>query len=168
MNWIAISAIAEVFGVIAIVISLLYVALQIRFARLAAADATRTARATGVRELDLAMVDNRELRENWLTSSDLIPAYKELGSTMDLTQEQALQVDTLCQSWMRLHWGQHKSITTREDLRDLEQLVGAFYSVPPMLHCWNGSPYGKRVFDADFAKFVDSAIEKTSRKSASR
>ncbi len=38
MNWDAISAILEAIGVIVIVISLLYLALQIRFARLAAAD----------------------------------------------------------------------------------------------------------------------------------
>ena len=164
MNWIAVSAIAEVIGVIAIVISLLYVALQIRFARLAAADSTRTARATGVRELDLAMVDNRELRENWLKSSNLTPAYEALGANLNLTVEQALQVDTLCQSWMRLHWGQHKSITTQEDLRDLEKLVAAFYSVPPMLHCWNDSPYGKQVFDTGFVAFVDNAIAKFSSK----
>ena len=58
MNWDAISAILEAIGVIAIVISLLYLALQIRFARLAAADTSRTARSIGVREIDLTMVSN--------------------------------------------------------------------------------------------------------------
>lgn len=66
MNWETISAILEAVGVIAVVISLLYLALQIRFARLAAADASRTARAIGVRDIDLTMVNNAELRKNWL------------------------------------------------------------------------------------------------------
>lgn len=161
MNWDAISTILEAIGVITIVISLLYLAFQVRFARLAAADTTRSARANGVRELDLAMVDNRELRENWLKSSDLTPIYETLGSQLNLTVEGALQVDTLCQSWMRLHWGQHKSITTPEDLHDLEVLIAAFYSVPPMLNCWRESPYGSKVLDQDFVRFVEDAITKS-------
>ncbi len=163
MNWNAISAISEVIGVITIVISLLYLAFQVRFARLAAADTTRSARAVGVRELDLAMVDNRELRENWLKSSNLTPTYEALGLQLNLTVEEALQVDTLCQSWMRLHWGQHKSITTPEDLHDLEALVSEFYSVPPMLNCWRKSPYGSKVFDQGFVSFVEDAIVKKNK-----
>ena len=46
MNWLAIAAISETIGVIAVVISLLYLAFQIRFARLAAADTSRTAWAS--------------------------------------------------------------------------------------------------------------------------
>jgi hypothetical protein len=160
MNWNAISAISEAVGVVAIVISLLYLAFQIRFARLAAADTTRTARAIGVREIDLTMVNSLELRENWLKSSNLTPVYEELGSQLKLTVEETLQVDTLCQCWMRLHWGQHKSITTPEDLKDLEGLVSVFYSAPPMLQCWQNGPYGKNIFDADFVRFIDEAISK--------
>jgi hypothetical protein len=160
MNWEAISAISEAVGVIAIVISLLYLAFQIRFARLAAADTSRTARAIGVREIDLTMVNNAGLRESWLKSSDLTPAYQELGSQLNLSVEEMLQVDTVCQCWMRLHWGQHKSITTPEDLKDLECLVSVFYSKAPMLDCWRKSPYGKAVYDPDFVKFVEDAISK--------
>ena len=64
MNWLAVAAISETIGVIALVISLLYLAFQVRFARLAAADTSRTARANGIREIDLAMVNNPELRDN--------------------------------------------------------------------------------------------------------
>ncbi len=160
MNWLAVSAISEAVGVIAIVISLLYLAFQIRFARLAAADTSRIARAIGIREIDLTMVNSSELRENWLKSSDLIPVYEKLGSQLNLSVEEALQVDTLCQCWIRLHWGHYKSITTPADLEDLEGLVSVFYSTPPMLHCWRQSPYGKSIFDADFVQFVDAAISK--------
>lgn len=160
MNWETISAILEAVGVIAVVISLLYLALQIRFARLAAADASRTARAIGVRDIDLTMVNNAELRKNWLKSSNLNPTYQELGSQLNLSVEEALQVDTVCQSWMRLHWGQFKSITTPEDLKDLSRLISAFYMSPPMKNCWVESPYGKVAYDADFVKFVDDAVSK--------
>ena len=160
MNWLAIAAISETIGVIALVISLLYLAFQVRFARLAAADTSRTARAIGIRELDLAMVNNSELRENWIKSSDLKLNYEILGSEMNVSVDSALQVDTLCQSWMRLHWGQYKSITTPEDLKDLERLVSLFYSAPPMLNCWRKGPYGSNVFDEDFVRFVEGAISK--------
>ena len=161
MNWIAIATISEIIGVIALVISLLYLAFQVRFARLAAADTSRTARAIGIRELDLAVVNNSELRENWIMSSDLKSIYETLGSEMNVSVDSALQVDTLCQSWMRLHWGQYKSITTPGDLEDLERLVSLFYSVPPMLNCWRKSPYGSKVFDDDFVRFVEGAISKS-------
>ena len=85
MNWDAISSFAQIVGTLTVVISLLYLAFQIRFARLAAADASRTARAIGVREIDLAMVNNPELRENWLKSSNLNPLYEEMGSQMDVS-----------------------------------------------------------------------------------
>jgi hypothetical protein len=161
MNWDAISAILETIGVIVIVISLLYLALQIRFARLAAADTSRTARSIGVREIDLTMVNNAGLRKNWLKSSNLTPIYQELGSQLNLSVEKALQVDTVCQCWMRLHWGQFKSITTPEDLKDLESLISVFYLSPPMKNCWVESPYGKATYDADFVKFVDDAVSKS-------
>jgi len=161
MNWDAVLVISEIVGVIAVVISLLYLAVQVRFARLAAADTSRTARAIGIRELDLAMVSNSELRENWIKSSDLKSIYEALGSEMNVSVDSALQVDTLCQSWMRLHWGQYKSITTSEDLKDLERLVSVFYSAPPMLNCWRKGPYGSKIFDENFVRFVEGAISKS-------
>ena len=165
MNWVAISAIAEAIGVIAVVISLLYLAFQIRFARLAAADTSRTARAIGIREMDLTMVNNPELRKNWLKSSDLNRIYQAMSSEMNVSVEGALQIDTLCQSWMRLHWGHFKSITTTEDLQELERLVSVFYSAEPMLSCWRNSPYGKNVYDEEFIQFIENAIKKCDSKS---
>ena len=161
MNWTAFSAIAEAIGVLAVVVSLLYLAFQIRFARLAAADTSRTARAIGIREIDLTMVNNTELRENWLKSSDLNSIYEVLGSEMDISVDGALQIDTLCQCWMRLHWGHYRSITTPKDLQELESLVSVFYSRPPMSISWENSPYGKKIYDKDFIGFIENAITKS-------
>ena len=161
MNWTVFSAIAEAIGVLAVVISLLYLAFQIRFARIAAADTSRTARAIGIREIDLTMVNNGELRENWLKSSDLNSLYKVMATEMDINIDGALQVDTLCQCWMRLHWGHYRSITTPKDLQELESLVSAFYSRPPMSISWKNSPYGKQAYDKDFIGFIENAIAKS-------
>ena len=160
MNWIAISAISEAVGVITIVISLLYLAFQIRFARLAAADTSRMARAIGVRENVLAMVNNTELRENWIKASGLDSEYETLATEMNIDADGAIQIDNMCQSWMWVHWGQYRSIKTPADQKELENIVSVFYSSPPMLNCWKKSPYGRAVFDADFVQFVDKAISK--------
>lgn len=160
MSWDLIRSTAQFLGSTALVISLIYLAIQIRFARLAAADTSRAARAAGVREIDLTMVNSAELRKNWLAASDLTSVYEELGAEMNVDVEAALQVDTVCQCWMRLHWGHYKSITTPDDLEDLERLVSVFYSVPPMVHSWERSPYGKAAYDADFVQFVDNAVTK--------
>ena len=64
MPWEALSEVTQIVGACALVISLIYIAVQIRFARLAAADTSRTAKGEGVREIDLAMANNRKPREN--------------------------------------------------------------------------------------------------------
>jgi len=160
MNWETINAILEAVGVIAVVISLLYLSFQVRFARLEAADASRTARSVGVRENVLTMANNSELSKNWMKSSNLKSEYETLGSELNVSADGAIQVDNMCQSWMWLHWGQYKSIKTADDLSELKNIVSVFYSAPPMLNCWRKSPYGKAVFDADYVKFVEDAISK--------
>ena len=162
MNWETISAVFQTASAIAVVISLLYLAFQVRFARLMASDTSRTARSNGVRDNVLAMVNNSGLRENWIKASGLNSEYELLGNEMNVGVDGAIQIDNMCQCWMWLHWGQYKSIKTADDHSDLECIVSAFYSVPPMLNCWRKSPYGKAMFDADFVKFVESAISKGS------
>ena len=79
MNRDAVSAVSQIVSGTAVFISLLYLAFQVRFARLAAADTSRTARDVGVRENVLAMTSNSGLCENWLKASGLRPAYEMLG-----------------------------------------------------------------------------------------
>ena len=160
MNWDAVSAISQIVSGTAVFISLLYLAFQVRFARLAAADTSRTARAIGVRENVLAMANNSRLCETWMKASGLRSAYEMLGTEMNVSADGAIQVDNMCQCWMWLHWGQYKSIKTQADLQELESIVSVFYSVPPMLNCWRKSPYGREVFDRDFVQFVEAAISK--------
>ena len=53
MNWEAIGAVGEVLGAIAVVITLGYLAVQVRHAKAATADQSRIYRATAVREMAL-------------------------------------------------------------------------------------------------------------------
>ncbi|WP_282607811.1 hypothetical protein [Pelagibius sp. Alg239-R121] len=161
-NWNLVSEISQTASGIAVVISLLYLAVQIRFARIAAADASRTARAIGVRENVLAMADNAQLSELWMQSASLETVYEGLGKEMKVSAAGAVQVDNMCQAWMWVHWGQYKSIKTSGDLKELENIISVFYSVPPMRNCWQKGPYGKKVFDEEFVRFVETSISKRS------
>ena len=90
------------------------------------------------------MVNNSELRENWLKSSGLKSKYEMLGTEMNLSVDGAIQIDNMCQCWMWLHWGQYKSIKTPEDQKELENIVSVFYSAPPMLKLLEKKPLRER------------------------
>ena len=58
-------AVGEIVGAIAVILTLGYLASQIRYARLAAGDASRQGRANGVREMLLATVTSADYRRAW-------------------------------------------------------------------------------------------------------
>ena len=83
MNWEAISAIGEITGALAVVLTLGYFGIQVRATREAAADTNRLHRSNGVREIILASIANTEIRqalEKGLGTSPLYDMFsKELG-----------------------------------------------------------------------------------------
>ncbi len=75
MNWDAIGAVGEIVGAAAVVVTLIYVAVQIRLARSVATDSNRLNRANGVRDATLELVSNDSLfystpaiRHSWTNS----------------------------------------------------------------------------------------------------
>ncbi|MGR8949135.1 MAG: hypothetical protein ACU84Q_13890 [Gammaproteobacteria bacterium] len=159
MNWDALGAIGELIGAIAVVATLVYLALQIRFSRIGAADISRHSRANGVRENLLAMSSDPLLRKNWVAASGLKDEYGRLSESLNTDIDGAFQIDFMCQSWMWLHWGQFSSTTTEDDLEELGHLIGMFYSNPPMSICWNESPFEKGMLEPRFVEFVNQAVE---------
>ena len=63
MNWEAISAIGEIAGALAVVITLGYFGIQVRAARETAADTNRLHRSNGFRDIMLASIANTEIRQ---------------------------------------------------------------------------------------------------------
>ena len=92
MSWDTVTAILEIGSGIAVFISLAYLAFQNRFARLAAADTSRTARSVGVRENVPAMTRDSALCANWMKSSGLKWVYEMLGKEMDVNADDAIQI----------------------------------------------------------------------------
>ena len=59
MNWDAIGAIAEMLGATAILVTLVYLAVQIKYAHLTSTDTNRSNRVVGIRELNSNLVIDR-------------------------------------------------------------------------------------------------------------
>ena len=158
MNWEAIGAIGEITGAIAVVITLVYLASQIRHAKNTAADSNRLERSRGVREMFMASAMDKNLR-NTLTkgfiSSDY---YEEVALKLNLTPEEAATFDWAMLYWFWLHWGQYVSTTNETDLDELRHLIGYFYRHPSVRYSWENSPWARPALEPEFVKFVDSII----------
>ena len=166
LNWDAIGAIGELIGAIAVVVTLAYLAVQVRYTKASAADSSRTSRANGVRETLQLISSDSQLRKNWIASSGLETEYERLSKSLNTDVDGAFQIDFLCQSWVWLHWGQFSSTTTNDDLEELQRLIGLFYSNPPMSICWNEGPFDKGLVEDKLVQFVNEAVARQKKKRA--
>ena len=154
-------AIGEVVGSIAVVVTLGYLATQIRYARLAASDASRQARSSGVIAMQQMEISNADYRKAWAKAdTDSGPRHEELAERLGVTADEANLVWAGCCAWTYLHWAQFRAMKTEEDHIELESLVSAFYSRTPMVVVWNHDPLLKAMVDPDFVTWVDSVLEK--------
>ena len=158
-------AIGEVVGAIAVVVTLAYLATQVRYARLAASDTSRQGRADGVREILLTTIDNPDFRRVWRkaspdTESNLVMLAERLGG--GITVDEADMIWHGACAWAYLHWAQFRAIKTPEDERELESLVAGFYSRPPMSILWRGDELLRSLVDPEFVRWVDGIIDPAS------
>lgn len=152
-------AIGEIVGAFAVVATLGYLASQIRYARLAASDASRQGRANGVREMLLAVLTSPDYRHAWAKADrDGEPRLRALAERLGVTQDEANLVWNGCCAWTYLHWAQFRSMKTPADERELENIVGAFYSITPMSTVWNHDPLIKAMLDPGFVAWVDEVL----------
>ncbi len=151
---------SETVAAVAVIVTLAYLAVQVRYARLASADVNRHYRAEGVTQMALACATNPGLAKLWTKTSQAESTYQAIGKDLDVSVDEAMQIDYVSVYWMWLHWGQYASINTPEDLTELEHLISEFYSVPPMSVSWRRSPLGRNMLDERFVRFVDEALDK--------
>ena len=168
MNWDAIGAIGAILSGMAVVITLAYLAIQVRHARLMAADVNRHFRAEGVGEMLRTIATIPGLAHLWVKACQVEPAYKTIGKDLDISVDEAARVDFVGLYWMWLHWGQYASITTPEDLAELEHVISEVYSVPPVSVSWQRSPFSKNMLDDSFVRFVDQVLEKKKERNVSQ
>ena len=163
MNWDAIGAIGEIVGALAVVLTLGYLANQVRHAKEVAADTNRLERSKGVRDMMLASASNSDLRENLTKGLLLSDYYSEIASKLNMSSNEAASFDWAMLYWFWLHWGQYASTTKDSDVEELRTVINGFYRNPGVRLCWEKSPWARPVLEVNFVKFVDEILAKNSK-----
>ena len=158
MNWEAISAIGEITGALAVVLTLGYFGIQIRAAREAAADTNRLHRSNGVREIILASIASPEIRQALERGLGTSPLHDMFSKELDISKDEAFIMHWTMLAWFWLHWGQYASTITEKDIKELTGVVEIFYNNPGVQLVWNNSPFAKPALDDEFVDFVEGII----------
>ncbi|MDA0790268.1 MAG: hypothetical protein O2780_12525 [Proteobacteria bacterium] len=161
VNWEAIGAIGEILGAIAVVLTLGYLALQVRFAKASAADANRLTRATGVRDMGMAMAVHDEMRISVAKTTGAMAHYEAFAKEFGVSIEDAGRTDSWNSYWFWLHWGQFRSLQERGDDEELKNIIRVFYPIPAVWYSWNNSPFAKVLLEPAFVEFVEGLVEGT-------
>ncbi|MAX07914.1 hypothetical protein OAL54_01495 [Gammaproteobacteria bacterium] len=164
MNWEAVGAIGDFVGALAVIITLAYLAIQVRHARDAAADTNRLERSKGVRDIMLATALDRNFVETLTKGLKLSDYYEKIGAELSMSSDEAASFDWAMLYWFWLHWGQYASTTKASDVEELRNLISIFYSNPGVRLCWDNSPWAKPVLEKDFVNFVEEILVDSERK----
>ena len=161
MNWEAIGAVGELLGATVVVITLIYLAMQVKSAKLTAIDANRLARAKGVTDMQLAYLSNKnwDARAAVYKVNGVYSYYEKFAADMSLSVEHACDADVENIYWFWLHWGQFSSQNSPEDLEELAYTIGIFYQLPVMQYSWKNSPWAKPLLGAMFIEFVEQSVK---------
>jgi hypothetical protein len=160
MNWEAIGAVGESLGAILILITLAYLAMQVKYAKNAAADANRLARAKGICDMQLAVARDDDLMQSNVAANGWGEWYRELAEALGVTEEDAMRADSISTYWFWLHWGQFASTNNENDLNELGDTIGQFYQSPALKYAWNNGLFSKPLLGEKFVLFVDSYMQK--------
>lgn len=149
MNWEAVSAIGQVVGAVAVVISLVYLAAQIRDNTRSTRSATRQSIVDSIVSVNLAMAQ-----------SDAIA--RALRSNLDgrpLAPHEALQQLAHCyacmRTWENVHFQYRSGMLSDEDWSGFRQNVKALMQVPAFRDFWERE---REVFSQAFRREVTAVL----------
>ena len=153
-------SIGEIVGALAILVTLIYLATQVRYARLTTTDINRTSRVEGIRELNGALFQNDAARAAWFKSvgPNNHQLNVEVAEALDLTFDDAVLVVLQGTNWCFTHWAQYRSLKSPEDTQELRNIIVAFYSENPMKVLID-HPLFRAYFDPDFIIWVDDILQ---------
>jgi len=146
MNWEAISTIAEVLAAIAVLVTLVYLALQVRQAKEQITLAGQRHRADAAREVLSSVSD----------SDHLAPVLATLGGFPWGETEDSVRIFAWCHAWMRTEEMNFRTASS-EQRATQDQLLKGWLSVPWAAKFWIEN---RAVYDADFAERMDALLEK--------
>jgi hypothetical protein len=150
MNWEAVSAIADVFASIAILVTLIYLALQIRQAKEQITLAGQRHRADAARDVLSSVSD----------SPYLAPILAKLGGFdwgdygLDDTQDK-VRLFMWCHAWTRTEEMNFR-MSSPEQRATQDQLLRGWLSVPWAAQFWTQN---RAIYDADFADRMDTLLD---------
>ena len=162
MNWDAVGAIGQILGAFAVVVTLGYLAVQVRVARSTAADANRLTRAVGVREAMLSVISSDVVIETLVAAYGAESYYQALGREFSLSVNAAARADCFNVHWFWLHWGHFSSSNDPEDLIELSHHIRTFYVTPVVRYSWENSPFARAMLDRKFVAYVEGLLRGTS------
>ena len=150
MNWAAVSAIAELIAAVAILITLVYLALQIRQAKEQITLAGQRHRADAARDVLSSVSD----------SPYLAPILAKLGGFpwgdygLDETQD-SVRLFMWCHAWTRTEEMNFR-MSSPEQRATQDQLLRGWLSVPWAAQFWIQN---RAIYDADFADRMDTLLD---------
>ena len=148
MNWEAIGAVGEIVGALAVVASLLYLAIQIRHSRKESQAASRDSMARMTTDILLRVSENPDLASIFRRGQESIES---------LTDDEALRFTTLLysifESWETTFSQWQRGRLTNDDWSKWEIIIGQYMSQPGTRFFWE-SFYTR--FDKSFAEYVNS------------
>ncbi|MDA1373018.1 MAG: hypothetical protein O2971_20015 [Proteobacteria bacterium] len=149
MNWEAIGVFAELLAAIGVLITLIYLSVQVRQANAQALLASQRHRADAAREVLLSVSD----------SDHLAPILAELGGFPWGDTESSVRVFMWCHAWMRTEEMNFR-MNSPEQRATQDQLLKGWLSVPWAANFWVEN---RAIYDTDFAKRLDALLENEQR-----
>ena len=148
MNWDAISAISQLVGSIAVVLSVLYLALQVHQSTRVAKLATQDAAATALRDVTKPLMENAELERIWrIGLEDLSALSAEDRARFFHATYQFLK------AFETIHFHYVYGLMDRQLWDGWHGLLKHYVAAPGIAQYWKLRP---EVFSERFRKFVDA------------
>jgi hypothetical protein len=156
MDWDAISAIAQLVGSVAVVLSVLYLAVQVHQSTRVARLATQDAAATALRDVTKPLMENAELERIWRIGLEDISALSvEERARFFHASYQFLK------AFETIHFHYVYGHMDRELWEGWHGLLRHYVFAPGMAHYWKARP---DVFSERFRNFVNSLAPPTDQR----
>src|SRR5438128_10169395 len=147
MNWDAVSAISQLVGSVAVVLSVLYLAMQVHRSTRVAKLATQDAAATARREVNKPFMENAEVERIWRVGLE------DIGSLS--VEERARFFHATYQflkAFETIHFHYVYGLMDKQLWDGWHGLLRHYVAAPGIAHYWNLRP---EVFSERFRKFVN-------------
>ena len=159
MNWDAIGALGELMGAVAVVLTLGYFAIQVKYAKQTAVDSITLQRTKIICDGMMVLAANDEVRRSFDKVAGTTALFEQMASELDMSADDAARGHYSTINFFWLHWEQFTSAKSERDLNELGQLIESFYQIRGVRYMWDNSPWVKPLVDKAFVEFVERQLK---------